>query len=199
MVVCGPWPGSTTTESGSGSTFVRRLLSMSGWFPPGKSVLPMDPANSTSPEKTSESMSGSGSYAVRNITEPGVCPGACSAPKLSPATDTSEPSAQFAYLVGLGEGGRAAGQLLQQLPGVGAHRPQRIGEQHPVVADGSSRSLASDRHSGVTENMWSRWPWVSSTATGLSRCSATSSVTPSTASMPGSMITHSAPGPVATR
>jgi hypothetical protein len=198
MVVCGPWPGSTTTESGSGSTFVRKLLSMSGWFPPGKSVLPIEPANSTSPEKTSESMSGSGSYVVWNITEPGVWPGACSAPNCSPATVTSEPSRNSRT---------SSGSL--KLAGPPDSRSIICRVSSLIARNGSVSSTRSsvctqqvaslDRHSGVTENMWSRCPWVSNTATGLSRCSATRSVTPSTASIPGSMITHSAPGSVATR
>ena len=51
---------------------------------------------------------------------------------------------------------------------------------------------------GATQNMWSTWPWVSSTLTGLRRCCSTSRATPSVASMPGSMTTHSEPGAVAT-
>ncbi len=51
---------------------------------------------------------------------------------------------------------------------------------------------------GVTLHMWSRCPWVSSTATGFSRCSLTTSAMPGAASLPGSTTTHSAPGAVAT-
>ena len=76
MVVCGPWPGSTPTVSDNGSTFVRRLFSMSARFPPGKSVLPIEPANKTSPLKTTDSIAGLAGYAVWNIVEPGVWPGA---------------------------------------------------------------------------------------------------------------------------
>ena len=43
--------------------------------------------------------------------------------------------------------------------------------------------------------MWSTWPWVTSTATGLSRCSRTTSATPAAASLPGSTTTHSAARP----
>src|SRR5687767_7249423 len=45
--------------------------------------------------------------------------------------------------------------------------------------------------------MWSRCPWVARTAIGLSRCSRTTWATPSAASLPGSITTHSVPGPVA--
>ena len=48
-------------------------------------------------------------------------------------------------------------------------------------------------HTGTTDHMWSMWPCVSSTATGLSRCSRSRSSTPLTASWPGSMTTHSDP------
>src|SRR5882757_368646 len=54
-------------------------------------------------------------------------------------------------------------------------------------------------HTGATDHTWSMWPWVSSTATGFSRCSATMSAIPVPAPSPGSMITHSAPGSGATR
>ena len=56
--------------SGSGSTFVRRLSSMSRWLPPGKSVRPIEPANSTSPEKTSDVDVRRRGRSVRNIVEP---------------------------------------------------------------------------------------------------------------------------------
>ena len=39
---------------------------------------------------------------------------------------------------------------------------------------------------GATHHMWSMWPCVTSTATGLSLCSRTTSATPSAASLPGS-------------
>ena len=51
---------------------------------------------------------------------------------------------------------------------------------------------------GATHHTWSTWPCVTRTLTGLSRCSATTRATPSVASMPGSMTTHSEPGAVAT-
>ena len=72
IVVCGPCPGSTPTVSGNGSTFVRRLFSMSARFPPGKSVLPIEPAKRTSPLKSTESMAAFASYGAWNMVEPGV-------------------------------------------------------------------------------------------------------------------------------
>ena len=169
---------------------------MSAWSPPGKSVRPIEPANSTSPEKTSESMSGSGSYAVRNIVEPGVWPGACTAAKVSPATSTCDSCTSS----------RTSSGSAKVRPGASSSSRARV--SGPIARSGSlssSRSAectqqaaCSAAHSGVTEKVWSRWPWVNSTATGFSRCSVTSSATPSSASIPGSITTHSAPAPVAT-
>ena len=51
---------------------------------------------------------------------------------------------------------------------------------------------------GATHHMWSTCPWVTRTLTGFSRCSRTTSATPSVASMPGSITTHSVPAAVAT-
>ena len=53
-------------------------------------------------------------------------------------------------------------------------------------------------HTGTTENVWSRWPWVSSTAAGRSRCRASTCSSGSTASMPGSTTTQRSPAAGAT-
>ena len=47
---------------------------------------------------------------------------------------------------------------------------------------------------GATEKVWSRWPWVSSTAAGCSRCSASTASSWSSTPMPGSTTTHCSPG-----
>jgi hypothetical protein len=36
MEVCSPWPGGTTTSSGSVSTLARRVSSIVVWSPPGR-------------------------------------------------------------------------------------------------------------------------------------------------------------------
>ena len=53
-------PGSTSVASSSGRTRVSRLRTMACDDPPGRSVRPIEPAKRTSPEKSSESTSGSG-------------------------------------------------------------------------------------------------------------------------------------------
>ncbi len=136
IVVCGPWPGSTTTESGSGRTFVRRLLSMSAWFPPGKSVLPMEPAKSTSPEKTRESISATAAgeaYGSLEHRRARRVPRGVQGGEPQPGHLDLGTVGQLTHLVGLAEGALAGGQLGHHLPGVLAHRPERVGQQHPVV------------------------------------------------------------------
>ena len=70
IVEAGPWPENTLVSSGRVMRFVlmdRRSVVRS---PPGKSVLPMDPANSASPVKTIPCSS--------KLMPPGVWPGVCS-------------------------------------------------------------------------------------------------------------------------
>ena len=193
MVVRGPCPGSTTTGSGNGSTLVRRLSTMASRSPPGRSVRPIEPANRTSPEKTSGSSSGP----VANIVEPGVCPGAWAATKSIPATETVDPSCSSRT---------SSGSTKPEWPGASWASSARVSA--PIDRNGSAsrpRSSGCTQHgaslarqSGATANMWSRCPWVTITATGFSRCSATRSATPTSASIPGSMTTHSDPRSVAT-
>ncbi len=52
MVVDGPWPGCTTVASSSGRITSRSDVVICAIEPPGRSVRPMDPANSTSPENS---------------------------------------------------------------------------------------------------------------------------------------------------
>ena len=49
IVVAAPWPVSTSVESGSGSTTSRSERCIASLSPPGRSVRPIEPANSTSP------------------------------------------------------------------------------------------------------------------------------------------------------
>ena len=50
-LLSGPWPGMNTVSSPIGHSRSRMLEMSSAWLPPGKSVRPMLPANSTSPTK----------------------------------------------------------------------------------------------------------------------------------------------------
>ena len=54
--------------------------------------------------------------------------------------------------------------------------------------------MSSPSQTGVTDHMWSMWPWVSRTATGVSLCRAITSRSPSSASCPGSTTMHDSPG-----
>src|SRR3954464_12672511 len=74
MLVCSPWPGRTTMSSASGSTLSRRLRSIVGWSPPGRSVRPIEPAKSRSPDSITSDTPCS-PYGVRNVTDPSVWPG----------------------------------------------------------------------------------------------------------------------------
>ena len=89
MVVCSPWPGSTTMSSASGSTLVARLCSIVGWSPPGRSVRPIEPANSRSPENITSETSSTSGYGERKVTEPSVWPGVWSTANLMPASSSS--------------------------------------------------------------------------------------------------------------
>ena len=71
-------------------------------------------------------------------------------------------------------------------------------ERFESDAEMTKSDFANVPATGATHHMWSTCPWVTSTATGLSRCSRTTSATPGAASLPGSTTTHSLPGPVAT-
>ena len=81
IVVCSPCPASTTMSSASGSTLLDRVRSMVGWSPPGRSVRPIEPAKSRSPEKITSETSSTSGYGVRKVTEPSVWPGVWSTTK----------------------------------------------------------------------------------------------------------------------
>src|ERR1700730_10366304 len=68
-VEVGPWPGTNVTSSPSGQSLSRTDHTSSEGSPGGKSVRPIDPANSTSPTKASRFAR------LKKITWPGVCPG----------------------------------------------------------------------------------------------------------------------------
>ena len=78
-------------------------------------------------------------------------------------------------------------------PGWPTGRPARTGRP-----DGCRPGTSRAWQTGSTEKVWSRCPWVSSTATGCSRCSAMISSSWPVTPMPGSIMTHCSPGPGAT-
>ena len=64
-------------SSASGSTLPARLRNIVAWSPPGRSVRPIEPANSRSPENITSEMSPVAClslrrYGDRNVTEPSV-------------------------------------------------------------------------------------------------------------------------------
>jgi hypothetical protein len=69
MVVLEPWPGRTIVSSASVSTFVRSVSVIIRMSPPGRSVRPIEPANSVSPANITPLPS---SISLRNTTEPWV-------------------------------------------------------------------------------------------------------------------------------
>ena len=140
--------------------------------PPGRSVRPIEPANSTSPVRQSCSASRRPAPGSRNITDPPVWPGRVVDGR-APARRASSaaPSVSSHDVVRLG-------------PGQPAAELRRAGRRDRPLAGSASSSRSSGwmyavmpraPQTGVTEKMWSRWPWVSSTAAGLSRCSASTS------------------------
>ena len=58
--------------------------------PPGRSVRPMEPANSRSPEKNTEGISVVSG--IRKVTDPLVWPGACATENSRPASASRAPS-----------------------------------------------------------------------------------------------------------
>ncbi len=68
-VVAGPWPGCSVVSSGSVNTCSRMPRMSWTKLPPGKSVRPIEPANTTSP---TNALAASSTY---RITCPGECPG----------------------------------------------------------------------------------------------------------------------------
>ena len=80
-------------SSGSVSTLLVSDSSITAWSPPGRSVRPMDPAKSRSPENMTWLISpGAAPYGVRKVIEPGVWPGVWSTLNVRPASSRSAPS-----------------------------------------------------------------------------------------------------------
>ncbi len=125
--VCSPCPGRTTTSSGRVSTLSRRVRSIVGWSPPGRSVRPIEPAKSRSPENiTCETAS---SYGVRNATDPPVWPGVWSTVTSRPASSSTWPSASSATSSGSTNSKRPPSSMAAVSERDARHR---VGQQVPV-------------------------------------------------------------------
>ena len=105
--------------------------------------------------------------------------------------------------------GHTGGSVLFRLPGADSRwEADEICLSGDVLFAGSASSSRSAGctyavtprapQTGATEKVWSRWPWVSRTAAGCSRCSASRASSRSRTPMPGSTTTHCSPGAVAT-
>ena len=135
-----------TMASSSGRILSRRLASMARIEPPGRSVRPIEPAKSTSPDRHSSSASNLvPAPDRRNSTEPGVCPGAWSTVMVDAGHGDGAGVGQLGHVVRLGVGQPAAEQL-GQLDG----QPLgRIREQPSVVGmdvRGDASRAAHRRH-----------------------------------------------------
>ena len=106
--------------------------SIAGMLPPGRSVRPIEPAKSTSPERQISSAPAPPAPGSRNSTDPRVWPGAWSTVISSPASVDRAAVGQLGHVVRLGVGRRPpkscrASQRRSSSAG-------RVGEQLPVVA-----------------------------------------------------------------
>lgn len=129
-----------------------------------------------------------------NVTDPLVWPGACDTVSSMPASASVAPSVSSLT---------SSGSPTVSSPMICAPK------ERPSAFSGSLIMYRSEGwiqagtscapHTGTTEAQWSMWPWVRTTATGLSRCFLSASSTPWAAWWPGSMITHSSPAAGATR
>ena len=159
--------------------------------PPGRSVRPIEPAKSTSPDRHSSSASnGEPAPGSRNSTDPPVWPGRVVDGDLQPGDRDRAAVGQLGDVVRLGVRQPAAEELRSRSHGQALGR---VGEQLPVAGvhvRGDAAGAADRRHREV----WSRWPWVSSTAAGRRRCSASTASSSVSTPMPGSTTTHCLPG-----
>jgi hypothetical protein len=87
MIPVGPWPQMKVTSSPSGRSFVRIELISAAGSPPGRSVRPTEPRNSTSPTSARRCSR------LANTTLPGEWPGQCRTANGTSPIVTSSPSA----------------------------------------------------------------------------------------------------------
>ena len=189
-VVVGPWPGSTTISSGRGRNREASEASISVVDPPGRSVRPIEPANTRSPASSCPGWPPSS--AERKVTCPGVWPGVWSTTRRTPASSTTWPSASS----------RTSSGSCRVSPPKAARdsgpNPARGSVSRCRSAGWTKAGMPWAPASGATVQTWSRWPWVSRAATGLRRWRRHSSSMPARASWPGSTTRASEPGAVAT-
>ncbi len=192
MVVWGPCPDSTTVESSSGRHTRASDSNMSSMDPPGRSVRPMEPANSRSPEKNTDGMSAVSG--IRKVTDPLVWPGACATENWRPARSRVVPFVSSRTSSG-------SPTVSSPISGIPMDRPSAFSGSLIMYRSSGwiQAGTSCAPQTGTTEATWSMCPWVRTTATGLSRCFFSASSTPSAAWWPGSMITHSSPAAGATR
>ncbi len=126
MVVCGPCPGSTCVSSGSGQAHPGQAV-QDGRVVTAGQVGAADRAREQQITGEQHLLAG----LARNVTEPGVCPGAWSTTSSTPGQPQRHPVGQLDHVVGLGER-QPTEQLLpnrqrEALGGVGEQRPGRPG------------------------------------------------------------------------
>ena len=115
--------------------------SIAAWSPPGRSVRPMEPANSRSPENITGGV-------VRVVRRPERHRPACMAGRVvdgevRPASSSACAVGELAYVVGLGELVLPAEQHRARLCG---HAPHRVGQQVPVLGVDPGRGVVAAAH-----------------------------------------------------
>ena len=195
MEVCSPWPGSTTMSSGSGSTLVAQAAQHGRVVAAGQ----VGAADRAGEQQVA------GEHHLGDVVGRRTAYGRSPSPRCGRACGrrrTASPASSRRCAVGqLARRRRARRTRSRRRAASRRSRATCRPSGRPAGAGrrgGSRRWRRRCRPPARPHHMWSMWPWVTSTATGLSRCSRTTSATPSAASLPGSMTTHSAPGPVAT-
>ena len=104
---------------------------MAAWSPPGRSVRPIEPAKSTSPDRHHVGGSSHVRRAAGTCTDPRCGPGAWSTVDLEPGELQHRAVGERHDVVGLGPGQPAA----EQLPQLAARGPlERVGQPVAVVA-----------------------------------------------------------------
>ncbi len=152
----------------------------------------MEPGNSRSPENRTGGMSADSG--MPKVTDPLVWPGACATVSSRPASSSLAPSVSSLTSSG-------SPTVSSPMSGMPMVRPMPFSGSLIMYRSSGwiQAGTSCAPHTGTTEATWSMWPWVRTTATGLSRCFLIASSTPGAAWWPGSMITHSSPAAGATR
>ena len=133
IVVSGPWPGWTTVSSGLASATLASEAWISSNEPPGRSVRPIEPANSRSPEKN---------RCAGQRREPLGVTGAQSTENSSPASLRASPSASSRTSAGLGPLEPAQDRRV----GRDADRAVRVGQHRSVGRMDQGRYVARAAH-----------------------------------------------------